>query len=54
MDRAVETMSESGSGIQTLTVGPHADDPLYNLQGQRVASPQKGIYLIKGKKFVAK
>ena len=47
-------MSESASGIQTLTVSPHADDTLYNLQGQRVASPQKGIYLINGKKFVAK
>ena len=54
MDRAVETMSESVSGIQTLTVSPHADDTLYNLQGQRVAKPQKGIYICNGKKFVAK
>ena len=54
MDRAVETMSESVSGIQTLTVGPHADDTLYNLQGQRVVKPQKGIYICNGKKFVAK
>jgi hypothetical protein len=54
MDRAVESMSESVSGIQTLTVSPHADDTLYNLQGQRVAKPQKGIYICNGKKFVAK
>ena len=54
MDRAVEAMSESVSGIQTLTVGPHADDTLYNLQGQRVVKPQKGIYICNGKKFVAK
>ena len=54
MDRAVETMSESVSGIQTITAHPHADSIIYNLQGQRVAKPQKGIYICNGKKFVAK
>jgi hypothetical protein len=54
MDRAVEAMAESVSGIQTITINPHTDDTIYNLQGQRVARPQKGIYLRNGKKFIGK
>ncbi len=54
MDRAVEAMAESVSGIQTITINPHADDTIYNLQGQRVARPQKGVYLRNGKKFIGK
>ena len=54
MDRAVEAMAESVSGIQTITINPDADDTIYNLQGQRVARPQKGIYLRNGKKYIGK
>lgn len=31
-----------------------ADDAIYNLQGQRITKPQKGIYIQNGKKFIAK
>ena len=31
-----------------------ADDAIYNLQGQRIAKPQKGIYIQNGKKYIAK
>ncbi len=34
------------------TDGGCADDAYYNLQGQKVANPQKGIYIRKGKKTV--
>ena len=42
------------SGIHQMTAAPDADDKLYNLQGQRVLNPSKGIYIRNGKKFVGK
>jgi hypothetical protein len=30
------------------------DNTIYNLQGQRIANPQKGIYIQNGKKYVMK
>ena len=44
----------SVSGIN----GIHADDlkngKVYNLDGQRVAQPTKGVYVVNGKKMVVK
>jgi len=54
MDRAVEAMAASVSGLQSITIPSHANGTIYNLQGQRVARPQKGIYLRNGKKFISK
>ena len=42
------------TGIQTVTPDPVIDNRYYNLQGQRVLSPAKGIYIQGGRKFVRK
>jgi len=39
------------SNIETETIG---DDVIYNLRGQRVENPTKGLYIINGKKVVIK
>ena len=39
------------SGIQSVT---RSDGQTYNLNGQRVAAPQKGLYIINGKKVIVK
>lgn len=40
--------------IRATEVGERADNAIYNLQGQRVKSMRKGIYIINGKKVVLK
>ena len=49
-------LSSSGStGIQAaITDNDDTNAPIYNLAGQRVANPKKGIYIKNGKKFVVK
>ena len=43
------------SGIHSVQVNKaNADDVIYNLQGQRITKPQKGIYIQNGKKLIAK
>ena len=43
------------SGIHSVQINKaNADDVIYNLQGQRIAKPQKGIYIQNGKKLIAK
>lgn len=54
MNQAVEEMSATVSGIHSVIAHPDTDDVIYNLQGQRVSIPQKGIYLRNGKKYIAK
>lgn len=45
----------STDGIQTLKVLQGTDDGIfYNLQGQRVDNPTKGLYIVNGKKVVVK
>lgn len=45
----------STDGIQTLKVQQGTDDGIfYNLQGQRVDNPTKGLYIVNGKKVVVK
>ena len=50
---AVRFVNESTgiSNIETETIG---DDVIYNLRGQRVENPTKGLYIINGKKVVIK
>lgn len=40
------------TGISSVT--SQADNRFYNLRGQRVAQPQKGLYIVNGKKVVIK
>ena len=43
------------TGIQTLKMNQSVEDGVYyNLQGQRIDNPQKGIYIVNGKKVVVK
>lgn len=40
------------TGITPLRINRPADNQIYNLQGQRVENPQRGIFIQNGKKFV--
>ena len=42
------------TGIEELNNDVNNDAPIYNLRGQRLAAPQKGINIIGGKKVVVK
>ena len=42
------------TGIGTVKVQTTADGVYYNLQGQRVDNPTKGIYIVNGKKVIVK
>ena len=48
----------TGTGIQTISATPavmfDSTAPVYNLTGQRVTAPQKGIMIQNGRKFVVK
>ncbi len=45
----------SATGIQTLKANQSAQDGVYyNLQGQRVDNPAKGLYIVNGKKVIVK
>ena len=54
MDQAIEKMAAKVNGIHSVTMHLNSDAPIYNLQGQRVSHPQKGIYFRNGKKYVVK
>ena len=47
---------EETTSIQTLNVTPESqnDTPVYNLNGQRLSAPQKGINIVNGKKVIIK
>jgi hypothetical protein len=44
------------TGVETLNIerGTLNDNSYYNLAGQRVAQPTKGLYIVNGKKVVIK
>lgn len=45
----------SPTGISATTIKTDSrNDAIYNLQGQRIQNPQKGIYIRNGKKYIAK
>ena len=50
----LSTESTSVSGIHELHYTPQTNDRIYNLQGQQIAQPRRGIYIQNGKKFIAK
>ena len=53
---AVFLLEESTVGIDLIDNGASKNDnsPVYNLQGQRVKAPRKGIYIQNGKKITVK
>lgn len=42
------------SSVPAANDGMATDAPVYNLKGQRVSQPQKGLYIVNGKKMVIK
>ncbi|WP_084163056.1 glycoside hydrolase family 5 protein [Prevotella sp. RM4] len=50
----LSTESTPVSGIHELHYTPQTDNRIYNLQGQQIAKPQRGIYIQNGKKHIAK
>lgn len=44
---------DSYTGIESISAA-QKDGKIYNLQGQEVAAPAKGIYIMNGKKFIVK
>ena len=47
--------TSTDTGIQSLKMIPSVQDGVYyNLQGQRIDNPQKGIYIVNGKKVIVK
>ena len=52
--KSISDFDTHPTGIQQMKAETTADDAVYNLQGQRIAEPQKGIYIKNGKKYVTK
>ena len=46
--------TKSASNIHTVINTANADHRIYNLQGQQIAQPQRGIYIQNGKKYFTK
>ena len=45
---------KDATGINAVKAGEKGNAPIYNLNGQRVSSPKKGIFIKNGKKYVVK
>ena len=48
------SFDEDVTGIRSIDNGKLAKDNYYDLQGRKVAQPQKGLYIVNGKKVVLK
>ncbi len=46
--------NDEQTGVQTVTTATRQTEQLYNLQGQPVAQPTKGLYIRNGKKYITK
>lgn len=55
-DEELVVEGEETTGIEGVTTDENKtdDDGYYNLNGQRVTNPQKGIYIHRGKKVIFK
>jgi len=53
LEKSLDAIRNSLSGIQNLTEG-QARCEVYDLQGRKVKSPDKGLYIKNGKKFIIK
>ena len=51
----VSSESSPSSGIRSISATPNkGESQIYNLNGQRISTPRKGIYILNGKKYVMK
>ncbi|MCD8290359.1 MAG: hypothetical protein LUC91_02530, partial [Prevotella sp.] len=48
------TIDSTATGINGVTLNTNGNNLYYNLNGQRVSSPTKGIYILNGKKILVK
>lgn len=48
------TIDKNATGIAAVVVATKADGKYYNLQGQRMAQPRKGLNIVDGKKMIVK
>ncbi len=53
LDKAIATVSDT-NGINGVTLQTTGNNIYYNLAGQRVSSPTKGVYILNGKKILVK
>ncbi len=54
INKIVFTYSSTLTGIQTVKTAEQENDVIYNLAGQRIAKPAKGLYIQNGKKMMVK
>ena len=53
--RGIDIIIEDGTtGIMQITKSKYGADEYFNLSGQRVANPTKGLYIVNGKKVIVK
>ena len=52
--RALEIVFGETTGINMVNGEEAKVNGFYNLQGQRVAAPAKGLYIVNGKKVIIK
>ena len=50
----VTTPKQESASVRDLSVEANVNAPVYNLAGQRIAAPAKGLFIQGGKKFLAK
>lgn len=52
----LDSEEEEATEIENITIvaGEGEDAAIYNISGQRIAAPQKGLYIKNGKKYIAK
>ena len=51
LDAAINNIDDGTNSITPINT-IHTNSIIYNLQGEKVNSPKKGIYIINGKKYV--
>ncbi|MGN1376033.1 MAG: hypothetical protein ACI4V5_05710, partial [Prevotella sp.] len=54
VNAAILDFSSTPTGIEQILIGEKDKQPIYNIQGQRVVTPTKGIYIKGGKKIMYK
>ena len=47
-------LDNEASGIETISTTEQKNGEVYSLQGQRINAPQKGLYIVNGKKVIMK
>jgi 1-deoxy-D-xylulose 5-phosphate reductoisomerase len=52
--RTLNVVFDESTGIEAIESVKSVDNKAYNLNGQRVAQPSKGLYIMNGKKVIVK